>query len=287
MRKAPNFNASNKDIKRFLLRRENMGILEQKLAQDQLDLAVMSKEVPYGREDFLDRRLSNGEASEVISEVKDAVDSFLGISSLEFPRYTFSNLGKNAILASALTISASEAAMSLLCLGGEPNYFLSAVSGGIAAATLGATAYGAKRLSRPNYSSGKINFTRRDQKRFVTDVAHEYDHHAMCRLSPAISRFRLGKGALLEGHAMGLERNICKYFSRAHQTPEYLHKLVADYSPFLESTLKWIRENDDRKLGSFRTPSIFSLGYAFFSILEHNHGPDVYRQALQGNLKYC
>lgn len=159
-------------------------------------------------------------------------------------------------------------------------------------------AYGSKKR--------QIIFTERMSPGFIPIAIHEYTHYLQHVFHQKIYCQQWKYGALLEGHARGVERFFSYDYAATESNEAFIYTITDSTVAELKSAYAWMcgklgmerRENlltvkstgdkmEELRLSvSSGKPSPHGRGNAFFYLLEAKKGNGIYRDILRGNLDF-
>lgn len=249
----------NERLKQLLLRRENIPVLEEILATETEELKRLQKLKKKGLLDFGETPREE-DTRELFTRICAEVDTVLGVANLPLPLHS-------------------------LCEGLIDISHYSRESD----------------TSHYDHHTRTIHLLKNLRTRLIPTMAHEYTHYVQ-------DMFGLLRGhqCFSEGHALGIERTLAARYRDNEDNEAFLVDALGGDVAGLKSAYRWICQqfytNFKQKLlttqtesdavekwwsGQVGQPSAYGIGNALFRIYEAQHGKDIYRQAMHGELVFA
>lgn len=217
--------------------------------------------------------------SEILTEVKGVVDSFLDVKNLTWPLVTYYRIPRIPTAAGIALLAGSTAAVAYgIPLGFD---FLGMILGGMLFLPA---------LIGPHYASreGKINLYKESRATLIPTMGHEYAHHVQVQNDLDIETMNTAR----EGHARGVARHVASQY-RVREDNEAFLWLTTTYDvQELHAAYRWAcakhnitPPNHFRKIQKeFPEFSLdhYNIGNAFFSVQEVLLGNRIYRDFVHG-----
>src|SRR3989344_2730216 len=285
---------SNENIERLLLKKENVGALDDIITKEIGAVYALNWDKASGG-----RVLKKSELSSLLEEVKPEVDNFSGVSGIRSPTISYNELfskeKKYAWVASGcsgfglLTTSYSYAT--------NPDFWL--VQGATALISLGVLGYslGCVRASLKDGSTYSraplehISLKKAPRTQLILSIEHEYTHHL---------QLKKGLKSFPEGQARSLQRYIGRIYSEREDNLGFIIFNFLSYDlPEWKTVRSWIRNklNGDplpnifltkeeagnyHYLKKYQKPTPHATSNAFFSILEAREGLGIHKEIMAG-----
>lgn len=306
---------SDENIRRVLLRTENIPLLEDLLA----------KEIALG-EKLQKQKLNLGsipatnDLPALLEEVKPHVDDFLGVAEIEVPnigykcdydaylssqnKYRCTSLGFVAFsLASLLAIPV----LSI----GLMEYAQPLAIGFLGSITIPSLGFGfyngikfvknensfTKENSGTSYYSKNAIFLRvKEKKRLINHLAHEYTHHVQKEKGISYQNYQY----FCEGQAQAVGGYIDTKYCLMENDPAFLLQSLEDDVGSLKATYIWLAEKLQKRpnrsllvptayenynltrLKERGRPTKHAISTAFFSLLEAREGTGIHKEIMAG-----
>lgn len=256
----------NERLCEMLLNRENIPELERLLEREGAQFFKLKKACSLGRLDFGQYIDSRKELRDTFRDVKQKVDSFLGIKNIQNPKIYLEDVSDKKILEQV-----------------PPRYRFGLdnfVSNGL------------------YFNNGIIILKNIRLANLVGVMIHEYVHHIQHKI--------LGKevyeelNVSIEGNAIGVERRVCEMYADAAWNPAFKYKTMDKTVAALNFVYQWVCEQignpinwqityirtdkgEDEKqiMSDTGLPSEHAMGYALFAIANEKHGDRIYAEVFR------
>ncbi len=296
---------TNENLRQILLNKENIAPLEDLLAGEISKLNRLNKLADQDKLNF-GPMPSEDQLEDILAEVKEKVDSFLGINKVNAPDIEYNGL-----------IRFDRSHLKILfnyCFGaaelwyGIPKSFEGSWVGWLVTAVGSITLI---RAALDHRKTSKKSFYERSQETIVlaqnrrasvtTTVGHEYAHHVQ-KISGLKDEYSIVK----EGHAMGVANHVALHYSQKEDNEAFLFKTTFGNVRQLKEAYRWLCKelgfNPKKSLGVTRsakgiTDDIFetdvfgstphAIGSAVIYLCESVRGPQIYREILQGKFQFA
>lgn len=275
----------------------------EKLLNDPVVEVLLHQIIPAAREErdrlvqlSLEDRLDFGpkvkeqDLPALLEEVKNEVDSFIGISGPEicevkFRRlrelvkparecssdYWLNRLGETFIWAFIGAISMGAAPSEELLL---PTIGLIGSCGLAATISVEELVHWIKLTPACyRYKEQAILSKFRSRTQLIPALAHEYTHHILFHAELTNDAYSM----LNEGLAQGIERHIARVYAKKEHNDAFLYHSSGYVYHFIE-TLRWIKASRQELQ---KLPDYHALGDVFFTLLERADGPSIYKECME------
>ncbi|MBW2992026.1 hypothetical protein KY345_02295 [Candidatus Woesearchaeota archaeon] len=295
----------NGNLKRVLLREENIPILEELLDRESQRFIPIQRKKKEGKLDFGGKV---AELDEFFSKIKEEVDSFLGISDVDTPRYGYFNLFKPGILSTTMLINYAVQTYNFMVnvarASQEPDlerslmWLVGGCSGLVSVGLLHSIA------NNPIYNplSKTISLKREKRALLTPNVGHEYTHYV---------QDKKGLGDILkthsifnEGQARGVQRHISEAYMEREDNKAFLYDFLDTTVGEMKSAYLWMcrklkkpirktllkvgtSRDGDEGLSRVVRPTAHAIGNCLFSIHEAKYGSRIYGDVMNGRFQFA
>jgi len=282
---------SDENLKRALLRRENVEPLEELLAAENERLNHLCQLERKGKID-LGGPVTRKEMQRIFrEEIKGRVDECLDTDYMSSPKVEYFSLARTKLgrkilykyLACAgLTLSAAMITPITIPFSALSFFVVFEKHKEKEAENFGCPAAYYKDTEEAIFQRGIKN------KIFQPVAAHEYSHHVQSKALFRTGGYRIFK----EGHAMGVEKHIANLLELSNKDPSFAKPIVPDFVIALATVYDWMSKeldfSPDKSLSdllkySLSYPNYTCLGTSIFSLAEARHGKGIYRDVLRGD----
>lgn len=266
----------NKDITNFLFDKENVECLEHVLNRES---KFFTKLDSYEMILYYGEKVKKKDLRPLFLEVKNHVDDFLDTKDFKEPRCNYFSILKPS----------HQSVMVWLLYG----YSIFSLSPGLL--VLGMMFhYLATKGNSYSHITKSLTLAKEDKKLLTPILAHEYTHFVQHRNKADLY-------GLIEGHARGVERYIARLYREKKDDKAYLYHTLAHTVGELKNAYKWIckktQKTPNKNLLNVKAPNNsagllgliglkpthYAIGTAAMSIVEEQHGLDVYKRYVHGD----
>lgn len=297
---------TNENLRQILLNKENIAPLEELLAREISKLKRLRKLADQDKLNF-GPTPSEDQLEGILAEVKEKVDSFLGVNNVDAPNVLHNGFMRFSINHLGLLFNYGVGAAALgyglpKGLGGSWVGWLFAFVG--SSILIRAALDHLKMSKRSFYTelSETITLARIRRAPTITTVGHEYAHHIQ-----KIRGLNSAECSIInEGHAIGVANHIALHYREKEDNEAFLFRTTNGNVRQLKEAYRWICKeqhlNPKKSLGvtgPIRDPledyinvAVFgstahALGRAVVYLCESVRGPQVYREILNGKFQFA
>ncbi|HLC56580.1 MAG TPA: hypothetical protein VJJ23_05065 [Candidatus Nanoarchaeia archaeon] len=280
----------NKNLEAILLSKDNIPVVEHLLSIESQELQRLKKLKEEGKLDF-GKKYSRKQLKELFPMVKGKVDNFLNVNNISNPRVDYFSITSPESLFFGPGFGFYG---GVILIGGgfgfKETYFLQA---GVLAIINGVLHTYLKNTDHYNHLFKNITLRYEERSKIIPTLGHEYTHHIQ-KIS-GIKSVR-NHSIFQEGHARGIERYISNLFRESEDNEAFLYHITNLNARELKNVYKWLCEKTNltpneallKVKGIYDTKFLdnHAKGNVLFYIQETKKGPQVYNDAIHGNLVF-
>ncbi len=295
---------SNTNLKRLLLREENIVVLEDLLDTEAQRLERLQKRHENDKLN-LGERVSPDELTEVFPRICTEVDDFLGIQESDMPTFGYFNLlkdGKSILALYILSPLQVACAVTSMITEQNPEYNPLFFAGmGAMQFVMAVNLHSDNNRSSYLSTSTTITLERTPRTVLIPSAAHEYTHHLQHRKGLKEGKYSIFK----EGHARGIERYISKLYREREDNEAFLYDFLNETTSEMKNAYLWMCRNLRKPVKEcllrtktsrdfdegawrfvFRQPTHHAIGNTLFSIYQAQQGNHIYRDMIHGRFRF-